>query len=73
AADRGIAVTPGPSFAVPATGSAPAQLPDPAASGAADHVRLGLASAPLEALEQALRTLASLAHGTPRETADLPS
>ncbi|MFF6810935.1 PLP-dependent aminotransferase family protein [Streptomyces sp. NPDC012403] len=81
AAARGIAVTPGPSFAVPAgpsfavpaTGPAPARSPDPTASGAADCVRLGLASAPFEALEQALRTLASLARGTPRETADLPS
>jgi DNA-binding transcriptional MocR family regulator len=57
AALRGIAVTPGPSFAAAAAG----------ASGAAAHIRLGLASAPVEALDQALRTLAALAHEGPRE------
>ena len=62
------------SFAVPATGPAPARSPDLSASGAADCVRLGLASAPPEALEQALRTLASLARDTtPQGITALPS
>ncbi|MEV5997890.1 PLP-dependent aminotransferase family protein [Streptomyces griseomycini] len=73
AAALGIAVTPGPSFAVPSAGPAPDRSPGAAASGAADCVRLGLASAPSEALGQALRTLASLAHGTPHGTDGLPS
>ncbi|MFI9823606.1 PLP-dependent aminotransferase family protein [Streptomyces sp. NPDC052013] len=78
AAAHGIAVTPGPSFAVPATGTAPAGAPGPtasgpaghAASGAADCVRLGLASAPIEALTAALATLATVAHGDPAYTVD---
>ncbi|MET8030902.1 PLP-dependent aminotransferase family protein [Streptomyces avermitilis] len=47
AAQRGIAVTPGPAFG--------------SGQGAADAVRLGLASAPLPELARALRTLAGVA------------
>ncbi|MFJ8507238.1 PLP-dependent aminotransferase family protein [Streptomyces avermitilis] len=47
AAQRGIAVTPGPAFG--------------SCQGAADAVRLGLASAPLPELARALRTLAGVA------------
>ncbi len=63
AAAHGIAVTPGPSFAAPAAGTAPAASPGGAA--AADCVRLGLASAPLDVLAEALGTLAAVAHGDP--------
>ncbi|MFI9150956.1 PLP-dependent aminotransferase family protein [Streptomyces sp. NPDC053367] len=52
AAARGIAVTPGPAFAVD-----PSRTPD--------AVRLGLASAPEEDLVRALRTLAAVARGGP--------
>ncbi|MFG2271125.1 PLP-dependent aminotransferase family protein [Streptomyces chartreusis] len=52
AAAHGIAVTPGPAFAVD-----PHRTPD--------AVRLGLASAPEPDLRRALRTLAGVARGTP--------
>ncbi|MCX5605159.1 PLP-dependent aminotransferase family protein [Streptomyces phaeochromogenes] len=52
AAARGIAVTPGSAFAV-------------GAQGAPDAVRLGLASVPVPALGQALRTLRDVARGGP--------
>ncbi|MBV1937859.1 PLP-dependent aminotransferase family protein [Streptomyces sp. BV286] len=50
AAARGIAVTPGPAFAV-------------GPQGAPDAVRLGLASVPVPVLGQALRTLRDVARG----------
>ncbi|MFE1443024.1 PLP-dependent aminotransferase family protein [Streptomyces sp. NPDC058739] len=52
AAAHGIAVTPGPAFAV-----GPGRTPD--------AVRLGLASAPRDDLARALRTLAAVARGGP--------
>ncbi|MFI6277422.1 PLP-dependent aminotransferase family protein [Streptomyces sp. NPDC050988] len=52
AAARGIAVTPGPVFAV-------------GAQAAPDAVRLGLASVPVPALGRALRTLRDVARGGP--------
>ncbi|MFJ7075387.1 PLP-dependent aminotransferase family protein [Streptomyces sp. NPDC098781] len=52
AAAHGIAVTPGPAFAV-----GPGRVPD--------AVRLGLASAPEPDLRRALRTLADVVRGTP--------
>ncbi|MGV9242386.1 aminotransferase-like domain-containing protein [Streptomyces sp. NPDC003710] len=56
AAERGIAVTPGPVFAAGG----------PGAEGVAAHcVRLGLASAPLPELARALRTLADVARTGP--------
>ncbi|MFF6996161.1 PLP-dependent aminotransferase family protein [Streptomyces sp. NPDC008313] len=64
AAERGIALTPGPAFAsAPAAGVTP---PRPVETGgAADSVRLGLASAPPRALSAALRTLADVARSGP--------
>ncbi|GAA3819840.1 aminotransferase-like domain-containing protein [Streptomyces chiangmaiensis] len=56
AADRGIAVTPGPAFAAGGGG---------AESAAAGCVRLGLASAPPTELARALRTLADVARTPP--------
>ncbi|MEV7361129.1 PLP-dependent aminotransferase family protein [Streptomyces sp. NPDC091299] len=56
AAERGIAVTPGPAFAAGGSG---------AEGSAADCVRLGLASAPPRELAGALRTLADVARTSP--------
>ncbi|GAA3823962.1 PLP-dependent aminotransferase family protein [Streptomyces phyllanthi] len=65
AAERGIAVTPGPAFAVaPVVSGAPAGAGVPVA-GAADCVRLGLASAPERELAAALRVLADVARESP--------
>ncbi|MDX2785186.1 PLP-dependent aminotransferase family protein, partial [Streptomyces caniscabiei] len=53
AAERGVAVTPGPAFRVPG------------AASAADCVRLGLASVPPPVLAGALRTLGDVARAGP--------
>jgi DNA-binding transcriptional MocR family regulator len=69
AAERGVAVTPGSAFAVPAVGAgagrAEREAGAPAAASASDCVRLGLASVPQPELAAALRTLADVARGGP--------
>ncbi|MDX3521101.1 PLP-dependent aminotransferase family protein [Streptomyces scabiei] len=69
AAQRGVAVTPGSAFAVPAVGAgagrAEREAGAPAAVSASDCVRLGLASVPPPELAGALRTLAEVAGGGP--------
>ncbi|WEH16650.1 PLP-dependent aminotransferase family protein [Streptomyces sp. VNUA24] len=69
AAERGVAVTPGSAFAVPAVGTgagrAEREAGAPAAASASDCVRLGLASVPPPVLAGALRTLADVARGGP--------
>ncbi|PSM41829.1 GntR family transcriptional regulator [Streptomyces dioscori] len=61
AAARGVAVTPGPAFAVGHAG----QAGQVGSQGAPDAVRLGLASVPVPVLGQALRTLRDVARGRP--------
>ncbi|MEU9701907.1 PLP-dependent aminotransferase family protein [Streptomyces sp. NPDC047981] len=71
AAERGIAQTPGPSFAVDGRGAGGGGRPVPGrglARGAADAVRVGLASPPLPVLERALARLAELAERGPDGT-----
>ncbi|MGW6568031.1 aminotransferase-like domain-containing protein [Streptomyces sp. NPDC054975] len=65
AAERGIALTPGPAFAVGGRGSGPAPGRG-LARGAADAVRVGLASPPVRVLAGALARLADLAERGPR-------
>ncbi|KFG10186.1 PLP-dependent aminotransferase family protein [Streptomyces scabiei] len=69
AAERGVAVTPGSAFAVPAVGAgagrAEREARAPVAASASDCVRLGLASVPPPELAGALRTLADVARGGP--------
>ncbi|MEH0635038.1 PLP-dependent aminotransferase family protein [Streptomyces bottropensis] len=68
AARRGVAVTPGPAFAVPLVGAGrragEAMRATPAVP-ASDCVRLGLASVSPPELAGALRTLAEVVRGTP--------
>ncbi|MEE1763248.1 MULTISPECIES: aminotransferase-like domain-containing protein [unclassified Streptomyces] len=67
AAERGVAVTPGPAFSVTGAGRGPA--PGGPAAGAAvsaaDCVRLGLASVPPTVLAGALRTLGDVVRDGP--------
>jgi DNA-binding transcriptional MocR family regulator len=61
AAARGVALTPGPVFAVEPWRSAGLPPVQATPGSPADSVRLGLASVPLPALEDALRTLRDVA------------
>ncbi|MEU9861803.1 PLP-dependent aminotransferase family protein [Streptomyces sp. NPDC047971] len=68
AAERGIALTPGPDFAVSGRGAGPGAASEGGAgagagvgSGAADAVRVGLASPTLSVLDDAMGRLAALA------------
>ncbi|MEI5524753.1 PLP-dependent aminotransferase family protein [Streptomyces brasiliscabiei] len=64
AAERGVAVTPGPVFGVPGVGSLAGER-GRAGAVAGDCVRLGLASVPRPVLAEALRVLGEVARAGP--------